>query len=114
MSDDAAVVEAQGLTKRYTEGRLDVTVLQGVQLTVHAGETIAIVGASGSGKSTLLHLLGGLDAPSEGTVRIDGEALSRLSAHGRASCATVALGFIYQFHHCCRNSARAKTSRCRS
>ncbi len=96
---DATVLEAQGLTKRFAEGRLDVTVLQGVQLTVHAGETIAIVGASGSGKSTLLHLLGGLDAPSEGTVRIDGEELSGLSAKRQGDLRNRRLGFIYQFHH---------------
>ena len=93
------VLEARGLTKRFTEGRLDVTVLQGVDLQIHAGETLAIVGASGSGKSTLLHLLGGLDAPTSGTVRLKGEEMSSLSAERQGRLRNQHLGFIYQFHH---------------
>jgi len=93
------VLHAVGLTKRFTEDRLDVTVLQGVDLDVHVGQTLAIVGASGSGKSTLLHLLGGLDAPSSGSVSLLGQDLAHQSAAQQGRLRNQHLGFVYQFHH---------------
>ena len=94
-----AVLEAQAVTKRFHEGPLDVTVLHGVDLVVSAGETLAIVGQSGSGKSTLLHLLGGLDAPTTGSVRLMGQDFSGLSPAAQGALRNTHLGFVYQFHH---------------
>ena len=96
MSD--VVLSCRGLKKTY-QGPSPVHVLLNVDLEVRAGERIAIMGRSGSGKSTLLHLLGGLDAPSEGTVTLQGKALNEMSEAERGHSRNIALGFVYQFHH---------------
>ena len=101
MSD--IVIQATGLHKRFIEhsgdAALNVHVLQGVDLTVRRGETIAIVGASGSGKSTLLHLMGGLEAPSGGHVELAGHDFAGMNATMQGDWRNRHLGFIYQFHH---------------
>jgi len=97
---DSIVLEATNLCKSYDDGggsRLDV--LRDVNITIKAGEKVAIVGASGSGKSTLLHLLGGLDTPTSGDVFIDEKNLGRMSENQRCRLRNNYLGFIYQFHH---------------
>jgi lipoprotein-releasing system ATP-binding protein len=93
------VIEAIDLCKTFGTGVAAVEVLLGVNLKVSAGETLAVVGASGSGKSTLLHLLGGLDTPTSGVVKIDGESVSGLSEEARGTMRNQRLGFVYQFHH---------------
>ncbi|TAL21071.1 MAG: ATP-binding cassette domain-containing protein [Aquabacterium sp.] len=93
------ILRAQGVGKRFTEGSLDVQVLEGVDLTVSAGESLAIVGASGSGKSTLLHLLGGLDAPTVGSIQLMERDWAGLDAAAQGAWRNEHLGFVYQFHH---------------
>jgi len=97
MSDE--VLLAQGLSRRFHEGVIDVTVLHDIDLQVRPGETLAVVGTSGSGKSTLLHLLGGLDTPTTGSVRLRGQNLAGLDASALGRLRNQHLGFIYQFHH---------------
>ena len=92
-----SIIACSGLHKTYAG--LEVAVLNGIDLQIHAGELVASVGASGSGKSTLLHLLGGLDAPSAGEVSILGQPLVSLSEARRGELRNQSLGFVYQFHH---------------
>lgn len=93
------VVRCRDLVKHFTETGNVVRVLNGVNLEVVKGETVAIVGASGSGKSTLLHLLGGLDLPTRGEVEVVGEAINKLGDAKRGLLRNRAVGFVYQFHH---------------
>ena len=93
-----SVLTCKGLKKTY-QGPAPVHVLLGVNLEVHAGESIAIMGRSGSGKSTLLHLLGGLDVPTEGVVRLKEKTLNEMNEKERGDTRNRALGFVYQFHH---------------
>jgi putative ABC transport system ATP-binding protein len=96
MSDNY-LVEARGLKKTYRMGKAEVNALGGVDLKVSPGEFVAVMGVSGSGKSTLLHLLGGLDRPSSGSIRIDGVDLSTLKDSQLADIRSKKIGFVFQF-----------------
>ncbi len=93
------VLECRELRKFYDEGPQKLEVLKRVDIQIRRGERVAIIGASGSGKSTLLNLLGGLDAPSSGSVLLNGESLSALDEKRRSVLRNRTLGFVYQFHH---------------
>jgi lipoprotein-releasing system ATP-binding protein len=96
---DTGILSCAAVRKHFVEAGQRLEVLSGVDLSVGRGETVAIVGASGSGKTTLLQILGGLDLPSSGTIRIIGQSLAELSDSARGTLRNRALGFVYQFHH---------------
>jgi lipoprotein-releasing system ATP-binding protein len=93
------VLSATGVHKSFSQGPEVLRVLEGVSLAIASGERVAIVGASGSGKTTLLQILGGLDAPTSGTVAVAGRDIHQLSEQERGVLRNQALGFVYQFHH---------------
>lgn len=99
VTDTGFVLEATGVRRSFRQGPIDLQVLQGVDFAVKPGERIAIIGASGSGKTTLLQILGGLDKPSAGTVKIAGNDIHALNEAARGELRNRTLGFVYQFHH---------------
>ncbi len=102
MPTDSVVLQAASVHKSYRSGDGRLEVLRGVDLRVREGEAVAIVGESGSGKTTLLHLLGALDLPTDGTIRVGGEELAGLSSDALAGLRNRRIGFVFQFHHLLR------------
>ena len=99
MNDREAMLETIALVKTFSDAGRNVEVLRGVELRVGKGDRVAIIGSSGSGKTTLLQLLGGLDEPTSGEVRVIGTSMTKASDAERGRLRNRALGFVYQFHH---------------
>ncbi len=96
---EQAVLACQDIGKIYLQGKTEVEVLRGINLSIHPGQTLAIVGASGSGKSTLLNILGTLDQPTRGSLQIMGQNIGGLGDRDKALLRNRHIGFVYQFHH---------------
>jgi energy-coupling factor transporter ATP-binding protein EcfA2 len=107
------VLEAEGLVKTYADVGRKIEVLRGVELQVAKGDRLAIVGSSGSGKTTLLQLLGGLDEPTAGEVRVAGESMTRANDVDRGRLRNRALGSFTSSITCFPSSRRSRTSPCR-
>jgi lipoprotein-releasing system ATP-binding protein len=99
MSDGSAVLELRNITRRFDQGKNAIEVLKGVNLSVQAGEVVALVGPSGAGKSTLLHIAGLLEQPSGGEILIDGQPCGGLGDDDRTKIRRCNIGFVYQYHH---------------
>ena len=99
MNNSKFVLHCSNLAKQFQDGKNFVDVFSKINLTIHRGEQIAIIGTSGAGKSTLLHLLGGLEQPSLGKVFIEGQDIHQLNEKERSKLRNRTLGFVYQFHH---------------
>ena len=98
MSETAPLLELEGVRKSYGDG-VTTEVLHGIDLTIHAGELVALIGPSGSGKSTLLNLIGLLDRPTEGRIVVEGRAAENLDDRALTELRGQKLGFIFQAHH---------------
>jgi len=110
--NDALVISCRNLSKTFSQGKLNVPVLNGINLNVARGERIAIVGASGSGKSTLLHLLGGLDQASSGSVSILGQDVQAMNETQRGMLRNTHSVSFTNFITCCRSLPRWRMSQC--
>ena len=99
MNKNPIILEIKNLTKTFTQGSEVLDVLRGINLSLQAGEIVALVGSSGSGKSTLLHIAGLLDKPTDGEITLNGLDVLDLSEKKRAQQRRENIGFVYQFHH---------------